>query len=106
MINLRQLETFYWAAKLGSFTAVSEGMRITQSAVSIRINELEAHLRQELFKRGRRAPTLTAKGRDLLHYAERVLRLCAEAEASITGASVAPDVLRIGFAEVISMTWL
>ena len=106
MLNLRQLETFYWTAKLRSFTAAAKRLGMTQSAVSVRIQELENQLGAEIFDRRHHAPKVTAKGRELLRYAERILRLCVEATGRISNADASPEVIRIGFAEVISMTWL
>lgn len=106
MLNLRRLETFYWAAKLQSFTAAAKRMGMTQSAVSVRIQELETYLDAEIFDRGHHPPKITAKGRKLLRFAEQILRLCMEADEHVSNTETAPEVIRLGFAEVISMTWL
>lgn len=106
MLNTRQLLTFYWSAKLGSFTAAAKRMHTTQSVVSMRIRELEKELDVDLFDRRRRASLLTAKGHKLLAYAEELLRLSSEARESVCGDTEAPDTLRLGVAEVVSITWL
>jgi DNA-binding transcriptional LysR family regulator len=62
MLNTRQLEAFYWAAKLGSFTAAAQRLRTTQSAVSMRVCELERRLGATLFDRRHRA-AITPRGR-------------------------------------------
>ena len=54
-MNLKQIETFYWAAKLGSFTAAAERLSATQSTVSMRIQELERDFGVALFDRRLRA---------------------------------------------------
>lgn len=79
---------------------------MTQAAISVRIQELEGHLHGALFDRGHHTPKITAKGRELLRYADQILRLCADAEARVSTSETAPEVVRVGFAEVISMTWL
>jgi DNA-binding transcriptional LysR family regulator len=106
MLSSRQLITFHWAAKLGSFTAAARRLQTTQSVVSMRIGELERQLGVELFDRRRRSATLTAKGQKLLGYAEELLRLTSEARESVTGDADAPETLRLGVAEVVSITWL
>jgi DNA-binding transcriptional LysR family regulator len=42
MITLRQLETLHWIAQLGTFERAALKLNTTQSAVSKRIQELEA----------------------------------------------------------------
>jgi DNA-binding transcriptional LysR family regulator len=106
MLTLRQLEALYWTAKLGSFSRAAAHLKVTQSAISMRISELEAHLNLELFRRGRSTPVITPYGRELVSYSERILRLCSEAQERISGTAAVPEILRIGFAEVVSMTWL
>lgn len=106
MLNTRQLETFYWAAKLGSFTAAAARLNTTQSAISMRVRELEGALGTALFDRRHRAALVTAKGRDLLGYAEQILRLSSEARERISDGRNAPATFRIGCAEVVSITWL
>ncbi|RTL55289.1 MAG: LysR family transcriptional regulator [Bradyrhizobiaceae bacterium] len=106
MLTFRQLEAFYWAAKLGNFTRAAQRMKVTQSAVSLRIGELEQILGVELFHRGRRNPVMTHRGEEMLKFAEQILRLGTEAQERVSRAELVPDFLRIGFAEVISYTWL
>ncbi|MBX9591597.1 MAG: LysR family transcriptional regulator [Hyphomonadaceae bacterium] len=106
MLNTRQLVTFYWSARLGSFTAAAKRLHTTQSVVSMRIRELERELGVELFDRRRRAAALSARGQKLLGYAEELLRLSSEARESVVGDPEAPETLRLGVAEVVSITWL
>ncbi|MCL4768047.1 MAG: LysR family transcriptional regulator [Hyphomicrobiaceae bacterium] len=105
-MNFRQLETFYWASKLGSLSAAAERLNATQSTVSMRIIELERELGVELFDRSQRAARTTAKGRELIYYAEKMLRLLAEMEERVGGTGATQGVLRLGVAEMISITWL
>lgn len=105
-MNLKKLETFYWAAKLGSFTAAAERLNATQSTVSMRIQELEREFAAVLFDRSRRVARVTILGRELMQYAEQILRLSAEMRERIGAAESIPGILRVGVAEVISITWL
>lgn len=105
-MNLRQIETFYWAAKLGSFSAAAERMNATQSTVSMRIQEIERDFGVALFDRSQRTVRLTPKGRDLLRYAEEILRITAEMRLRIADESATQGVVRVGIVEMISVTWL
>jgi DNA-binding transcriptional LysR family regulator len=105
-LNFRQIETFYWAATLGSFVKAARHLNATQSAVSMRIQELESRLGLVLFDRSQRTATLTSQGRQLFPLAERFL----ENAAAIAGLSGAPAEIaghvRLAVAEVVAMTWL
>lgn len=105
-MNLKKLETFYWAAKLGSFTAAAERMNATQSTVSMRIQELEREFSVVLFDRSQRSARVTVLGRELMQYVEQLLRLSVEMRERIAAAETTPGILRVGVAEVISITWL
>jgi DNA-binding transcriptional LysR family regulator len=105
-MNLRRIETFYWAAKLGSFSAAADRLHATQSTVSMRIQDLEREFGFALFERGRRGARMTAMGREAMRYAEEMLRLAAEMRERLAGNETMPGVLRIGVVEMISVTWL
>ncbi len=105
-MNLKQIETFYWAAKLGSFSSAAQRLNATQSTISMRIIELERDLGVELFDRSQRSARPTAKGRELMGYAEELLRLTLEMQQRIAAEEATPGVLRMGVAEVVSVTWL
>lgn len=105
-MNLKQVETFYWAAKLGSFSSAAQRLNATQSTISMRIIELERDLGVELFDRSQRTARPTAKGRELLGYAEELLRLTLEIQQRIASEDATQGVLRVGVVEVISVTWL
>ena len=106
MLKLTQLETFYWTVRLGSFSAAAERLNATQSTVSIRIQELEQQFGVVLFDRSHRTARLTAKGRELVKYVERLLDLTTEMQEQIATPESLAGLLRVGVAEVISMTWL
>jgi DNA-binding transcriptional LysR family regulator len=104
-MNLKQVETFLWAAKLGSFKAAASYLNATQSTISTRIQELEEFFGVALFDRTRRAVSLTDKGRELLIYAEKFVAIAEEMQSSISETSAISGVLRVGVSEVISATW-
>ena len=82
MICDYRLKVFYTVALKGSFTAAAKELGITQPAVSNHIFELEGAVGDALFSRSRRETVLTAKGRILFEYAEKILNLyrCAARE--------------------------
>lgn len=105
-MNFKQIETFYWVAKLGSFTAAAERLNSTQSTVSLRIQELERDLGVKLFDRSLRSARITPSGRGLMAYAEQFLDLAAQVRQNIAKPEMMAGAVRLGVAEVISITWL
>jgi len=73
------LATFVTVAQLGSFTRAADALEVTQPTVSVRIANLEAEVGGALFRRGRRAITLTELGRDFLPFAQRALEAISDA---------------------------
>lgn len=105
-MNLRRIETFYWAVKLGSFKATAEKLNSTQSTISMRIQELERELGVTLFDRSQGTARPTELGRDLIPYVEKLLRSAADMTDRLTETGNISGRIRIGVAEVVSMTWL
>ncbi len=106
MIELRNIETFFWVATLGSFRAASDKLNTTQPAVSQRIASLEADLGVRLFDRDARGVKLTGKGQELLSHAERMLQLRRDMFEAARAQNVMTGTVRIGVAETIVQTWL
>lgn len=105
-MNLKQLETFFWTVNLGGFAAAAEKLYSTQSTVSMRIKELERTLGVELFDRTERKARLTPKGREVMEYAGRILDLSMEMEHRLAAPESITGTVRLGVAEVVSITWL
>ena len=105
-MKVRNLDTFYWIANLGSFRAASEKLNLTQPAISARIQVLEQDIGTELFIRETRNAELTPAGRKLFGYAERFMNL----EQDILGAFIqtanVEQTIRVGSSETIVSTWL
>lgn len=107
ILNQRQIETFYWAARLGSFASAAQHLHATQSAVSMRIQELEQRVGNPLFDRTQRVARLTAQGVALMPYAEEILMAADRfLEASKSDRSEVSGYVRLGVAEIVAMTWL
>jgi DNA-binding transcriptional LysR family regulator len=105
-LNLKQLETFLTIARLGSFRAAAERLNSTQSTISARIQELEEALGVQLFDRSTRRPYLTTKGRELIAYAEKAVKLIADIRVKIGAAQEFSGVVRMGLPEIVAVTWL
>jgi DNA-binding transcriptional LysR family regulator len=84
-VQLPHLETFSKAAELSSFTGAAKALRLTQAAVSQRIQLVEKTLATPLFRRQGGRVLLTEAGRKLYGYAQRILDLYREARQEITG---------------------
>lgn len=105
-VTVKHLEALYWVSRLGSFTAAAERLHSTQSAISMRIRDLEETLAQQLFDRTARAARLTAKGQELVGYAERVMSLMEEVKSRVGDPSIVSGIVRIGVTEYVALTWL
>lgn len=105
-MNFRQLETFYWATKLGSFTAAASQLNATQSTISMRIQELESEFGVSLFDRSKRKAKVTREGQTLIPYVEKLLRISSDMLKIISTPEATEGNIRIGVVEIISLTWL
>lgn len=105
-MNLRQIESFLMIAEVGSFAAAANRLRVTQSTVSARIQELEQILGVELFDRSLRTARLTLKGRELIAYAEQLVALISEIRRRVGSKDALVGVVRVGVAELVAISWL
>jgi DNA-binding transcriptional LysR family regulator len=106
MIDLRNLETFVWVIQLGGFGLAAQRLNTTQSAVSQRIATLESDLGTRLLDRGHKRVVANAKGRELLPYAEQMLRLRSEMLKVAGARDSFRGHIRLGIAETIAHTRL
>ena len=97
-MNLNDLRALVALADAGSVSRAASLLRLTQPALTRRIQNLEAHLGVSLLDRKTKPPTLTTTGRRVLDSGRRVLRSLTELEASCRtdGGTVGP--LRLGVA--------
>lgn len=95
-ISLRQLEAFFWTARLGSLHAAARHLNVSQPAVSTRIRELEATLNLQLFARQNQRVRLTPEGRHAVAYAERALSSVQEFERLGRTGKPLEGLLRLG----------
>lgn len=105
-MTLKQLETFYWICRVGSFIAAAQHLNTTQSAVSMRIRDLEESLGVQLFNREPRTARPTAKGRELLFLVEQLLHLTGRIRQSVGDPRMLTGKIRLGVTELVAVTWL
>ena len=106
MMTFKQLEAIYWVARLGGFSAAAERLHTTQSAISRRIQELEAAFDTPLFDRSQRTARLTEKGEEMVLLAGQRLAQRDAATEAFSRPGVVQRRIRIGVTELTSMTWL
>lgn len=104
--TLRQIEAFFWTARLGTIHAAAEHLHFSQPAISARIKELESVLKMELFSRRQQRVVLTPMGRNALSYAEKLLSAGQDFERLAGGAPALEGVLRLGSDESAAMVGL
>jgi DNA-binding transcriptional LysR family regulator len=105
-MRLRQIETFFWAARLGNFAKAAHQLNVTQSAVSMRIQELESAVGMKLFDRTQRVAKLTSAGVQLLPIAEQMMAVSDQLLAFKGKRSSIVGYVRLGVVEIVAMTWL
>src|SRR5213075_1144976 len=80
-----ELQIFKTVAEQGGVTKAAAALHRVQSNVTTRVKQLEERLGTKLFHRLGRRLVLSSEGKVLLAYADRMLRLSAEAQAAIKG---------------------
>jgi len=74
-MDIKNLNTFIHVAELGSFSKAGDRLGYSQPTVSVQIRQLEEELGCKLFDRVGHMVRLTAKGQDILVYAQSILQL-------------------------------
>lgn len=82
-MDITLLRTFLAVSATGSFADASHRLFVTQSAVSLRIQKLEADLGHSLFARSKAGAVLTPQGREFEFYALSLIRIWEEARQQI-----------------------
>jgi DNA-binding transcriptional LysR family regulator len=105
-MTLKQLEAFYWAAKLGSFAIAAARLHITQSSLSKRIAELEESVSCALFDRSHKHALPTEAGQRLLVVAQEMLDLRDRARSEVIRGESLRGTCQFGVSELGALTWL
>lgn len=105
-MEIKLLKTFLAVAKNSGFSRAAEKTGFVQSSVSTQIRLLEDELGVRLFERLGRKTHLTAEGKRLMSYAEKIVGLESEARDVLSGAQKPSGPLRIGSSETLCITYL
>lgn len=87
-MNLRQLHTLATYLRCGSFTAASDSVNLSHSALSIQMKQLEDELGAPLFDRQTRPPVLTAMGEKIALLSQEVIDNVENIRDTATGQSL------------------
>lgn len=71
-LDIKQVKHFIKLAQLGNYAKAADAVHLSQSALSRSIQQLEEHLGQRLFERGRFGAILTPYGRVALEHAKSI----------------------------------
>lgn len=102
----KQLEAIYWIVELNGFQPAADRLHTTQSAISKRVQELEAGLGLKIFDRGGHAARLTDKGQEFWQLARQLLQQRDDALSHFQAAPAGPRLIRLGVSELTAATWL
>lgn len=105
-MRLRNLHTFLTVARLGSFHAAAAKLHASQPAISARIAALEDELSVQLFSRDTRGTHLTARGTQLLPYAEKLIAISREMREQLCDDAPQRGSVRIGIVDTLAHLWL
>jgi LysR family transcriptional activator of nhaA len=101
-LNYHHLQYFWAVAKEGSLTRTAVRLRVSPSALSVQIRQLEDHLGQALFVREGRRLVLTEAGHMARAYAEEIFTAGGELEQTLKRGRALEQVLRIGAVATLS----
>lgn len=102
--SLPSLRAFDAAARTGSFRAAAEELRVTPTAVSHHIRNLEKHLSVQLFDRVGRSVTLTTDGRRLAAATGQAFGLLEDTVSSFQRST--RNVVRVAAGPIVTARWL
>lgn len=101
-LNYHHLLYFWMVAREGGLAPAGKVLRLSQSALSGQIRQLEGNLGQPLFERGKRKLEMTDTGRVVFRYAEQIFGLGRELLGVIREQpSERPVRLVVGIADVV-----
>ncbi|MEH2492792.1 LysR family transcriptional regulator [Bradyrhizobium sp. AZCC 2230] len=105
MLTVKQIETFYWVAKLGTIQRAADKLHITQSAATKRLQDVEAKSAARLFEGSGKKARLSAKGHELFALCEGLLDSIGRLQAYQDTNRRVVRVLHIGLTELVALTW-
>ena len=100
--NYHHLRYFWAVAHDGNLTRAAERLNLSQSAVSVQIKQLEAHLGHALFERRGRQLILTEAGRIALDHADAIFAAGRELLGTLQEKGRGRQAIRIGAMATLS----
>lgn len=100
------LRIFQAVAVEGSITKAANRLGYVQSNITTRIRQLEDELNTKLFYRHSKGMTLTAPGKKLLSYAEKILHLLEEAQRAVNDSSDPSGPLSLGSCQTAAAVYV
>lgn len=82
-MDITLARTFLEIVDSGNFVRAAERLHVTQTAVSVRVQSLEAQLGRKLFVRNKAGATLTAAGEQFLRYAPLLIQVWERAKHQV-----------------------
>ena len=105
-MEFRLLQTFVTITHAVSFSRAAELLGYSQSAVTVQIRLLEEELQVRLFDRMGKKTVLTAQGRQLLEYANRIIQEVNQAKSAIVQDTELSEPLHVGTLESLCFSKL
>ena len=105
-MEFRHLQTFVTITHAESFSRAAELLGYSQSAVTVQIRLLEEELQVRLFDRMGKKTVLTAQGRQLLEYANRIIQEVNQAKSAIVQDTELSEPLHVGTLESLCFSKL
>lgn len=102
MLNYHHLYYFWAVAHEGNLTRAAERLHVSQSAVSVQLQKLEAQLGHPLFERRGRQLVLTEAGRIALDHADTIFATGDELLGTLRERGRERHVLRVGSLATLS----
>jgi LysR family transcriptional activator of nhaA len=100
--NYHHLRYFWAVAHDGNLTRTAERLNLSQSAVSVQIKQLEAHLGHDLFERRGRQLILTEAGRIALDHADAIFAAGRELIGTLQDKGRGRQAIRVGALATLS----
>ena len=95
-MDITLARTFLEIVRSGNFARAAERLHVTQTAVSVRVQNLEELLGGRLFERSKAGATLTAAGEQFLRYAPLLVQMWERARHVVASPPGVREVLSLG----------
>jgi len=106
MFDIRDAQVLQVVARCGGFRAAAAELNISQSAISMRVSNIEERLGITIFDRRHRGARPTPEGRALIDETARLIILRDEIVARFGGNARIMGTIRIGVSDTVVHTWL